>query len=132
MSTIDFINSKAFTDFKVKYRFFTFEEGGRKSGAPINNYRSDWLYAEDKVEDGIYMIHPFFENQFGELISREAYAYEKGIARMHILMPEMKPLHQKRMKIGTKGFFMEGPHKVAEAEIIEIINLHNQYKLPNH
>jgi hypothetical protein len=127
MSTIDFINSKAFTDFKVKYRFFAFEEGGRKSGAPINNYRSDWLYSEDKAEDGIYMIWPFFENQLGELISKDTYAYETGVARMHILVPEMKPLHQKRIKVGTKGYFMEGAHKVAEAEVIEIVNLFDKY-----
>lgn len=130
MSTIDYINSKEFTDFKVKYRFFTFEEGGRKTGAPINNYRSDWLYAEDKAEDGIFMVWPFFENQLGELISKESYAYDKGIARMHILVPEMRYLHQKRIKVGTKGFFMEGARKVAEAEVIEIVNLHNQYILP--
>ncbi len=129
MSTIDFINSNTFTDFKVKYRFFSFEEGGRKTGTPVNNYRSDWLYSEDKVEDGIFMIWPFFENQFGELISKEDYADEKGVARMHILVPEMKPLHQGRIKIGTKGFFMEGARKVAEAEVIEIVNLHNQHSL---
>jgi len=113
-------------DFKVKYRFLSIDEGGRESGPPYNNYRSDWLYEGDDIQkSGLSMIWPFFENKGGEFINDEIKVPNKGIARMFILIPESRVnTHQQRIKIGVKGHFMEGSKKVAEAEVIEIVDLH--------
>ncbi len=120
------INKHKRVDFKVKYRFLTSNEGGRKTGAPYNNYRSDWLYQNDDLQkNGLSMIWPFFEDNNGELIENEIKVPMEGIARMVILTPESRiKIHQKRIKIGVKGYFMEGSNKVAEAEVIEIVQLH--------
>ena len=113
-------------DFKVKYRFLLPDEGGRESGPPFNNYRSDWLYEGDDIQkSGLSMIWPFFENKDGEFINDEIKVPNKGIARMFILIPESRVnTHQQLIKIGVKGYFMEGSRKVAEAEVIEIVDLH--------
>lgn len=113
-------------DFKVKYRFLTKSEGGRESGPPYNNYRSDWLYDGDDVQkDGLSMVWPFFENSEGEFIRDEIKVPNEGTARMFILVPESRVnIHQQRIKPGVKGYFMEGSRKVAEAEVTEIVDLH--------
>jgi len=41
---------------------------------------------------------------------------------MWILNESLIELHKERIKIGLKGFFMEGPHKAAECEVIEVVN----------
>ena len=54
-------------DFIVKYRFYDENEGGRKTGTPIQGYRSDFMYAEDEVDNKqkckMWMIHPEFLDQ---------------------------------------------------------------------
>ncbi|BFT72427.1 hypothetical protein [Paenibacillus sp. P36] len=113
-------------DFKVKYRFFTKEEGGRKI-LPRQGYRSDFALEEDFLETGIELrvIHPEFEDKNGEIIINEACSVlESGTARMWIMFPKAREeRHIHDIKVGLKGYFMEGPNRVAEAEIIEIIGL---------
>ena len=113
-------------DFRVKYRFFTKEEGGRESGAPYNNYRSDWLYEGDDVQKvGLSMVWPFFEDSNGDFIHDEILVPMEGTARMFILVPESREkTHRNRIKLGVRGYFMEGSKKVAQAEVIEIVELH--------
>jgi hypothetical protein len=41
---------------------------------------------------------------------------------MWIINEANQVLHKERIKIGLKGFFMEGPHKSAECEVIEVVN----------
>jgi len=113
-------------DFKVKYRFLSLDEGGRESGPPYNNYRSDWLYDGDDIQkSGLSMIWPFFENNEGEFINEEIKVPNEGTARMFILVPESRVnKHQQLIKVGVKGYFMEGSRKVAEAEVIKIVDLY--------
>ncbi|MEH6396064.1 hypothetical protein [Pseudoalteromonas sp.] len=112
-------------DFKVKYYFYTESEGGRKT-LPFNGYRSDWFYDGDDLNiEGLSMIWPTFENKSGDIFENEINVQREGFARMTVVVPEIrKSIHQKRIKIGTKGFFMEGSKKVAEAEVVEILDLH--------
>lgn len=42
---------------------------------------------------------------------------------MWIVTGVNQELHKSRIKIGKKGYFMEGPRKVAECEVIEILRL---------
>ncbi len=55
-------------DFKIRYRFYSAEEGGRKTPA-FQGYRSDfWYDYENHIPNSIYMIWPEFENEEGEII----------------------------------------------------------------
>lgn len=117
-------------DFKVKYRFFSVEEGGRKQ-LPLQGYRSDFALREDllKTPLDLRVIHPEFEDENGNIIIDETRAVlESGVARMWILFAKARgERHIHDIKVGLKGYFMEGPKRVAEAEIIEINGL---YKNP--
>jgi hypothetical protein len=42
---------------------------------------------------------------------------------MWIIVPERRPYHYDKIKVGLKGYFMEGTHKVAECEVVEILSL---------
>lgn len=101
-------------NFKVKYQFYSEEQGGRKS-LPIQGYRSDFSYNEQA-----FMIHPSFEDEEGNLLEQGKQANESGVARMIILNQNMIPFHKENLHIGTKGFFIEGARKVAECEVIEL------------
>jgi hypothetical protein len=80
---------------------------------------------DDPAEDGIYMIWPEFEDEQGHvLLDQERHVPSTGTARMWIASPKTRIIHCSRMKPGTKGYFMEGQRRVAEAEIIEIVGLH--------
>lgn len=115
-------------DFIVKYKFYTKKEVGRKTGEPFQGYRSDFMYFEDEVENTIesqmWMIHPEFMDFKGDIILDKTIPVPQiGKAKMWILNEKLLDIHKKRIKIGQKGFFMEGPVKTAECEVIEIVNL---------
>lgn len=112
-------------DFEVKYRFLTREEGGRKTGPPYQGYRSDFLYdGDDALKDGIWMIWPEFEDSQREVILDEnKQVLPEGTARMWILNDELRSQHRARIKIGSRGYFVEGPQKVAVCEITAIVGL---------
>ena len=112
-------------DFNVQYRFYSFEEGGR-TFLPTQGYRCDFAYQEDDIiETGIYMIHPEFEDNDGNIILDDTITInQKGTARMWISLPEMREeIHKYKIKIGTKGYFMEGSRRVGEVEVIKIVGL---------
>ena len=111
-------------DFKVEYRFLSEAEGGRKM-VPYQAYRSDFAY-EDFTPgiSEIYMIWPEFLDSDGQVIrDRNSSVASEGQAYMWILIPEMRKFHRERIKIGTKGFAMEGQKRTAEYKVIEIIGL---------
>ncbi len=54
-------------DFKVRYCFYSDDEGGRKS-LPFQGIRSDfWYESENHTMDGNFIIWPEFESKNGEL-----------------------------------------------------------------
>lgn len=114
-------------DFEVSYTFFSSEEGGRRTGPPMQHYRCDWSYDGDDVDHtGIYMIHPEFLFSDGSVIPENTIVPISGHATMWILSPEMRAkLHCQRISIGTRGFFMEGRKKVAEVIVTKVIGLHS-------
>jgi hypothetical protein len=111
-------------DFRVRYRFYTKEEGGRKT-TPYQGYRSDFWYPhKGGNENSVFMIYPEFEDANGNIVLENDKAVnEQGTARMWVIMPKMREYHKPRIIKGTKGYFMEGSRKVAECEVIEIIDL---------
>lgn len=123
-------------DFRVTYRFFTHAEGGRRSYA-IQGYRPDWVYAEDYSEEAarspsfmpVFMIIPVFVDENGLVYDRGEIIPLEGFANMHILNDQLRPIHRRRIKVGTKGYFVEGSRRVAEATVIDILYLnHNEHE----
>jgi hypothetical protein len=112
-------------DFIVKYRFYTKEEGGRKR-PPAQGYRSDFLYAEDAVNEKfqLWMIYPEFLDENNDVILDTTLPVpQTGKAQMWIFNKKFAEMHKRRIKIGQQGFFMEGSTKTAECEVIEIVGL---------
>jgi hypothetical protein len=112
-------------DFKVKYRLYRPEEGGRKTGLTYQGIRYDFAYDDfGKSDFNVYMIWPEFENEDKEIITKEfELVRDSGTARMWILMDNMRAFHKGKMKLGTKGYLMEGNRKMGECEIIEVNGL---------
>lgn len=112
-------------DFRVKYRFYTKEEGGRKN-TPAQGYRSDFWY-EHPAHSGknqLFMIWPEFENELGDVITDDkSFVSHTGTARMWILSPNWRPYHYDKIVKGLTGYFMEGHTRVAKCEVIEILGL---------
>jgi hypothetical protein len=115
---------KRLADFKVQYRFYGPEEGGR-THLSYQGIRSDFWYEHpENIENSVYMIWPEFENEKGEIIlENNKPVSASGTARMWILIPEGRKIHQQRLKVGTKGYFKEGTKSTAECEVIEILGL---------
>jgi hypothetical protein len=112
-------------DFKVRYRFYTSQEGGRKS-IPYQGYRSDFWYAhpEHNGTNQLFMIWPEFLDENGQVILDDKNAVpSSGIAQMWVLVSPRRPYHLDKIKPGLIGYFMEGPRRVAECEVIEILGL---------
>ncbi|MEM6299965.1 MAG: hypothetical protein AAF740_14850, partial [Bacteroidota bacterium] len=83
-------------DFKVKYRFYTPEEGGREYPY-FQGARCDfWYEAESHTLKGIFMIWPEFEDENGEVLPFDPpeMASPQGTARMVIVSRKMRAYHQ--------------------------------------
>ncbi|MFC3803869.1 hypothetical protein [Cohnella sp. GCM10012308] len=118
-------------DFRIQYRLFSQSEGGRKNPV-FQGLRCDFSYDGDDIkETGMFAIHPEFEDEFGEIIlDRTVPVPRQGTATMWILFPEMRRLvHVNRIKIGVIGYLMEGPRRIGQAEVIEILGLHQNAEL---
>jgi hypothetical protein len=112
-------------DFRVAYRFFSPQEGGRQT-LPYQGYRSDFWYEQPANADTnkLFMIYPEFEDEKGGIImDADVAVLQNGYARMWILNPPMRSYHLDKIKVGVKGYFMEGSRRVAECEVIEILDL---------
>ena len=111
-------------DFEARLRFFTKEEGGRRS--PIfNGIRWDLTYADEP--GGLYMIPPDIVDENGDSFARETQLSVDTplAARMFIVVDEMREqVHRSRLRVGVKFFLREGARLVAEGEVTRITGLH--------
>lgn len=86
--------------------------------------RSDFLYADDDpLKEGISMIWPEFEAEIGVPLEEGAKIPMEGTATMWILDAQRRPYHASRLSPGVRGYLVVGAHKIAEAEVIEILDL---------
>jgi len=109
-------------DFEVCYRFLSRLEGGRKM-SPHQHTRWDFLYeGDDPKTNGISMIWPEFISPSGAILPEGEIPID-GKALMFIVTAEGRPFHKQRITIGTRGFFVEGPRKVAECQVVAILGL---------
>ncbi|MEJ5031294.1 hypothetical protein [Comamonas sp. MYb69] len=111
-------------DFIVSYHLYAPSEGGRK--ITYQHLRCDFMYeGYDIASDGIFMIYPEFLGADGLPIEEGIPVPLDGRASMSILSPEMRAsVHQGRIEIGTRGYFMEGGRKVGSLEVVQIVGLH--------
>ncbi|MFN8416367.1 MAG: hypothetical protein U0U66_08555 [Cytophagaceae bacterium] len=110
-------------DFRVRYKFRSSQNGGRKSGEPYQGIRCDFSF-DNEPENIMYMIWPEFEDTNGNiLLHNEKAVPNAGTARMWVINNEMRPYLYDKIKIGEKGYFREGPIFSADCEIIEILDL---------
>jgi len=80
-------------DFRVKYKFRSPENGGRKTGEPYQGIRCDFSFVEE-TENKMYLIWPEFEDSDGNvLLYNDKSVPNSGTARMWIINNEMRRLH---------------------------------------
>jgi hypothetical protein len=109
-------------DFRVTYRLFTAEEGGRKTPA-YQGIRWDFRYEDKVISTGTFIIHPEFLGLSGEVLPIEPLPMS-GQANMFIFNPKLRDFHRQHLHLGVRGYFVEGPHRVGVCEVVEIIGLH--------
>lgn len=117
-------------DFRVSYRIYTQEEGGRYT-LPFQGIRWDFWYDHPEHKKGqLFMIYPEFEAENGQPITDlNLPVPQQGFAKMWILNEVYINYHKAKVKIGTTGYFMEGNRKVGECEVIEMPNLNSEGNL---
>lgn len=109
-------------DFRVKYRFYSEEEGGRKI-IPFQGIRCDFVYNDSDKEKRAYMIWPEFEDENGNVILDNTKSVSaSGTARMWVANKTFRNQHCNSIKVGVKCYFWEGK-RTAECEVIEILGL---------
>jgi hypothetical protein len=112
-------------DFRVYYRFLSEGEGGRKD-LPFQHIRSDFLYeGDDPQTDGIWCIWPEFVSANGTVLLDDQRVPMEGLADMYILNAELRAEHAKRIHVGAKGYFVEGPKRTAACEVVAVLSLAN-------
>jgi len=108
-------------NFRVRYRLYSYEEGGRYSPA-LQHYRCDFHYKNDgKFKHSLYMIWPEFEDENGRILDGTEFVPTTGTATMWIVTKDFIPYHKEYLKVGAIGHFQEGGRKVGECEVIELI-----------
>ncbi|WP_159473688.1 hypothetical protein [Dyadobacter sp. 3J3] len=111
-------------DFRVTYRFYTLQEGGRWSPVYQGYKPNFWYFHEDNHKGLQFMIWPEFENEKGDIIMENNIPVPlDGTAKMWIISPDFIDYHKGKIIIGTKGFFKEGARNIAECEVIELLNI---------
>jgi len=71
------------------------------------------------------MIWPEFVDSAGSVLPEGEILLE-GDALMFVVDPDLIPYHKQRIAVGVRGFFMEGPHKVAACEVVAVLGLSAQ------
>jgi hypothetical protein len=86
--------------------------------------RSDFLYDGDDLHtDGLHIIWPEFEDHDGTPLDEGAEIPLVGYASMWILFEERRAYHRSRLACGVRGYFMRGPHRLADVEVVELLAL---------
>lgn len=92
-------------DFRVRYTFYSEEEGGREK-QPLQGLRSDFWYNHESHEaNGFFMIWPEFEDQSGNVVLDDMEPVSKtGTAMMWIINDERRIYHRDKINVGMKDY----------------------------
>jgi len=81
------------------------------------------MYEEDEpAAEGVFMIWPEVVSESGAPLP-VGEVPKMGKAAMFIVNSDMRPLHEARVAVGVRGYFMEGAKRVAEVEVCELLAL---------
>ena len=105
------------SDFRVKYRLFSPEEGGRYHPA-FQGIRWNFYYPTGGRNQ--FMIYPEFEDSGGRILDANEQIEDKGFANMWIFNDEMFKYHKERIELGTRGNFSEGSKFSGECEVVDL------------
>jgi hypothetical protein len=116
-------------DFRVSYRLFSAEEGGRKT-LPLQHIRWDFAYEDEEISppNKIFMIWPEFIDSSGGMLPEGELVPSHGLADTFILNPAFREFHSQHLKLGTRGYFREGGRSVGSCEVIDLLALHQNPK----
>lgn len=110
-------------DFRVSYTLYRAEEGGRKT--PANQHiRWDFRYDDKAISTHTFTIWPEILYPNGELLV-DGYVPMHGLADIFIVFSASRAFHQQHIKLGLRGYFVEGPHLVAVCEVVAILSLYS-------
>jgi hypothetical protein len=112
-------------DFRVSYSLISAEDGGRKTPA-YQHIRWDFRYADTEVSTGTFCIWPEVLTPAGVFIPEGEIIPQHGLADMLIINPTTRPFHQERIRPGVRGYFVEGPRRIAVCEVVEVLGLHQR------
>jgi len=111
-------------DFIVEYELDPCDE--MKSSKPGQGMRVDFLYdGDDPSEDGIHMIWPELLDKDGEVIldTTPGNMDKAGKANMWVVDETRRIYHAKRLKVGTKGYWVRGAFRLANVTVVQIGSL---------
>ena len=114
--------------FKKEDQYFRVKYKKLKTESKLSNMlRSDLKFEVDSNNKYVFSLYPYFETLSKEnIVGDEWEALDRGTAIIR------KPIHEDkngyfdmirgRVRVGVKAWFVGGSHKIAELEIIEILN----------
>lgn len=115
-------------DFRVSYRLFDVEEGGRKT-PHLQHIRWDFSYADENISkpSQVFMIWPEFVSATGAVLPEGEPMPRNGLADMFIVNPAFRNFHCQHISVGVKGCFHEGK-RIGVCEVVEVLALHQNPK----
>ncbi|MBD2714876.1 hypothetical protein KBK19_07510 [Microvirga sp. STR05] len=109
-------------DFRVSYSLYSAEEGGRKTPA-YQHIRWDFRYDDESISTRTFHIWPEILHPDGTLLLNE-HVPAHGLADMFVVFPGSRAYHQQHIRLGVRGYFVEGARRVAVCEVIAVLHLH--------
>jgi hypothetical protein len=89
--------------------------------------RTDFCYEADYTGNmgmSVFMIWPEFLGPSGAVIEDTGVKIpESGFANMWIMTPELRATHKQRLKIGTVGYMVVGPYRIARVVVQDLSGL---------
>ena len=111
-------------DFRVSYRLYNIEEGGRRT-PHFQGVRWDFAFEDESIAKPkqVFIIWPEFITSAGEALPDGVPMPKAGLANMFIVNPVFREFHNQHITVGVRGYFTEGPHHVATCEVVEVLAL---------
>lgn len=108
-------------DFRVTYRLFTTEEGGRKMPA-YQGIRWDFRYEDKSIHTGTWLIWPEFLGIDGEVLPLGQIP-DLGQANMFCFNTDSHSFHRQHIRPGVRGYFVEGSRRMGVCKVVEVLGL---------
>ena len=115
-------------DFRVSYRLFNAEEGGRNT-PHFQHIRWDFSYADENISEPnqAFMIWPEFVSGAGAVLPKGEPMPRYGLADMFIINPAFRDFHCQHIRVGVKGYVHEG-RRIGVCEVVGVLALHQNPK----